>query len=533
MSVPVPDWVAFDVSKSGGVDLLGLRAPVQALGNELFDGVTTVTPKLRYMSVISWVIWRYAEARLPEKRSSFLEFAAAQEAAFVMANRSLGLKVKDLVGADGADDLLETKKQTLPLARFTQNIALDAYIASSRQLNLTKQAEHSLNKLSEQRGLLLAKEFDKVLHGTAYGARLKKRPNTNKITRAELKELAEPMSIITIPRGERDILIDVLMPPEPLTPAEWRRLRHYALLLWLTEANERPIEEADIFEAAQRLPEGLPGSLAASTDGFLAFVVRDCLAVCHEYVFAAVMREVDSVFQERSAAALSNEVIASLVAGAAEKDEALRTFRLLKPGETADGVSFRTVYERVRKRCGKDRVESGGIVRWKGGMSETELYGYAASSSDAAVALLPVAWCLACERPSKESAPNARPTSSLSSIGPHQIGIDAVIRPKIASFLGHDCSYRDVMAELVLRTVQQHLRVAWSRFSAPRGKDVSVLIADTESWSRNKVFNPGQTGSRLPMAIDWLNQLKLTSKDGLTKAGKRILDRSLEVLENA
>ncbi|XUJ32302.1 hypothetical protein ACQ5SK_27110 [Bradyrhizobium japonicum] len=74
MSVPIPDWVSFDAVQTAGLDLLGLRAPVQAIGNDLFDGVTTVTPKLRYMSLISWMIWRYAQARLPERdrRSSNL-----------------------------------------------------------------------------------------------------------------------------------------------------------------------------------------------------------------------------------------------------------------------------------------------------------------------------------------------------------------------------------------------------------------------------------------------------------------------------
>jgi hypothetical protein len=73
MSVPAPDWVSIEADETGGLDLLGLRAPVQALGNELFDGVTTVTPRLRYMSLISWIVWRYAHTRLPEDRLSLSE----------------------------------------------------------------------------------------------------------------------------------------------------------------------------------------------------------------------------------------------------------------------------------------------------------------------------------------------------------------------------------------------------------------------------------------------------------------------------
>src|SRR5690242_2014700 len=171
MSIPVPDWVSFEADKTVGLDLLGLRAPVQALGNELFDGVTTVTPRLRYMSVISWAVWRYAQARLPEDRSSFFEFTAAQESAFVMANRSKNRSLIQLVGAKKANEELDTDKKKLTLQRLTQNIAFDIYVASSRQLNLTKRADSGLNKLSDKRGEALAKEFDKVLQGTAYGKR--------------------------------------------------------------------------------------------------------------------------------------------------------------------------------------------------------------------------------------------------------------------------------------------------------------------------------------------------------------------------
>jgi hypothetical protein len=530
MSVPVPDWVSFEADKTAGLDLLGLRAPVQALGNELFDGVTTVTPKLRYMSVISWIVWRYAQARLPEKRSSFFEFAAAQESAFVMANRLKSRAVTQLVGVEGADDALDSGKKTLPLKRLTKNIAFNAYVASSRQLNLTSPVNSGLNKLSEERGEALAKEFDKILQGSAYGARLAKRPSTDKISRDELDELATPLSIVSIPRRERDILIDVVMPSKPVDAAERRRLRNYALLLWLAKTNERSVEEADVFEAAQRPPEGLPSGLTMTIDGWLAYVVRDCLAVCHEAVFGAVMRHVDRDCAIRNAPALANEVVAALVAAAPDKDEALRAFRILKKGETAEGLSFRTVFDRVQNLCRRGRTVTDGLARWEAGLSERELYDYAGSSDDAAVALLPITWCLALERAPQESADRTGRYDLLGAGGLFQIGIAAAVRPKVEEFLQQDRSYRDVMAELVMRTVQQHLRVAWKRFSTPRGKDVSVLIADTEAWSRNNGFRPGRTASRLSVAIDWLDQLRLTSEKGLTKAGEQTLKRSLDAL---
>ena len=59
MTLPAPDWISFQADRAEGLDLLGLR-PVQQIGNQRFDGVTTVTPKLRYLSVLAWIIWRYA-----------------------------------------------------------------------------------------------------------------------------------------------------------------------------------------------------------------------------------------------------------------------------------------------------------------------------------------------------------------------------------------------------------------------------------------------------------------------------------------
>ena len=530
MSVPVPDWVSFEADKTAGLDLLGLRAPVQQLSNRLFDGVTTVTPKLRYLSLISWIVWRYAHARLPDDRSSFLEFAAAQESAFVMANRSKSRSIIQLVGAQGADTELDTGKKKLDLKRLTKNIGFNIYVAASRQLNLTKEADSGLSKLSEERGEVLAKEFDKALKDTAYAARLAKTPRTAKISRDELNELAKPLSVVTIPRGERDILLDVVIPPKPTGAAELQRVRHYALLLWLTQTKEGIVEEGDIFEVGQRPPGDLPECLTETTDGWLSYVVRDCLAVCHEAVFGAVMRHVDRDSAARGAPALANDVVASLVTWAPEKDDALKTFRILKKGESAEHLSFRAVFDRVHALCEKGRMEAAGLARWDGGLSETDLYEYASSSDDAAVALLPVAWCLAQERISQGGSKERRAWDLAGAGLLYQIGIRDVIRPKVAEFLEQDRSYRDVMAELVMRTVQQHLRVAWARFSTPRGKDVSVLIADTESWSRNNGFSAGRTASRLSVAIDWLNQLHLTSEDGLTKAGERTLKRCLETL---
>lgn len=533
MSVPVPDWVSFEADKAGGIDLLGLRAPVQALGSVLFDGVTTVTPRLRYMSVISWIVWRYAQARLPEARSSFIDFAAGQECAFVLANRLNSRSVVQLVGSEAADVELDTKRKRLALKKLAKNLAYNIYIASSRQLNLTRPADSGLTKLSSQRGEALAKEFDKIVQNTAYGARLAKNPGLSHIMRGELEELAVPLAIGVIPRGERNILIDAVIPSTPVDVAEWRRLRQYSLLLWLVQRKERAIDEDDIFEVAQDPPQDLPRCLGGTVDGWLAYLVRDCLAVSHEAVFDALMRQVDRDQAIRNAPALADKVIEALVASSPGKGDVLREFKILRRNEPLESLSFQTVFERVGKLCSKGQTLTDGLARWSGGLSEVNLYRHARSSEDAAVSLLPIAWCLALQRSPKGTASSAD-QDNLSRVGGiFQIGIADVIRPKVEEFLEFDFTYQEVMSELVRRTAQQHLRVAWKRFSIPRGKDVSVLVADNEAWSRNNGFQPGRTASRLSVAIDWLAQLNLASQDGLTKRGRRTLERALALLESS
>jgi hypothetical protein len=111
------------------------------------------------------------------------------------------------------------------------------------------------------------------------------------------------------------------------------------------------------------------------------------------------------------------------------------------------------------------------------------------------------------------------------------IGLRAVVLPKLEEFVLLKRTYLEVMAELLVRTVQQHLRVAWSRFAAPNGKDVSVLTADVETWARNNRFAAGRTESRLEVAISWLQQLALIDETGITPSGRRVLDRALATLE--
>jgi len=536
MPVPAPDWVSFEAAKTNGLDLLGLRAPVQAIGNELINGVTTVTPKLRYFSVITWIIWRYAKARLPDDWAPFSRFAAAQEAVVVIANLLNDRNIRSMVGADKAGQLVDANRKTFPLEPLVQNIAFNIYATSSRQLGLTHQIDGSdILGLTKERGFRLATAFDSIVNKSSYGARLSKDPAIERVSRDDLEELSDKISLDRIPHDERQLLTEALIPSETIDPkdaGERRRRESYTLLLWLSSKKASAIDEYDLFDAAREIPRDVPNVLRNTLDGWLDYIIRDVLAVAHETVFEAVLHQVDTSSAARGAPATAADVIAALLNAVDEHNDILRRVGLFGKAESIQKMSFHKFLQKIQGACKNNENTENGLKRWRAGLSEIELYDNSLDAGAAAAALLPAAWCLAAER----IAPSRQATSAhrqkVMAIGDiFQIGLANVVLPKIDEFLRDNRSLLEVMAELVTRTVQQHLRVAWTRMSAPRGKDVSVLIADVEAWSRNNTFRSGRTDSRLGVAIGWLEQLSLVNENGITKEGQRVLDQSIRSLE--
>ena len=97
-----PEWVTSDALPIRGLDLLGLRIPVERVGQTLLDAVTTISPTIRYVSLRAWIARRYALARLPDSWKSFREFAARIEAAVALGNLLVDRTTSGLVGLDGA-----------------------------------------------------------------------------------------------------------------------------------------------------------------------------------------------------------------------------------------------------------------------------------------------------------------------------------------------------------------------------------------------------------------------------------------------
>jgi hypothetical protein len=73
-------------------------------------------------------------------------------------------------------------------------------------------------------------------------------------------------------------------------------------------------------------------------------------------------------------------------------------------------------------------------------LSETVIYDLALESHDAAIALLPVAWCLASKRVLAVPEPTPFQRKLLARGGIYQIGLSSVVLPKVDEFIQLDRS---------------------------------------------------------------------------------------------
>src|SRR5919206_1432456 len=105
---PEPSWVDSGANPLNGLDLLGLRLPVQNIGNSLLNGVTTITPLVRYLSFRAWIINAYVQARMPDQWKAFREFASRVEAAIALGNMLVNPKAVNVIGADEARTLVNS-----------------------------------------------------------------------------------------------------------------------------------------------------------------------------------------------------------------------------------------------------------------------------------------------------------------------------------------------------------------------------------------------------------------------------------------
>ena len=185
--MPDPEWVNSGANPVHGLDLLGLRLPVQVLGNALFNGVTTITPSVRYLSVLCWTIHVYGNARRPDSWEEFTEFAARVEAAVAVGNMLVDDTIVGIIGATEARKFAGAEDDPIALRKLVSQLATSIYSNPSEQLGLTVSRGDSFPGLTRERGLVLAGVFSDSSMSTALGRELSKGSAPESVARNTLE----------------------------------------------------------------------------------------------------------------------------------------------------------------------------------------------------------------------------------------------------------------------------------------------------------------------------------------------------------
>ncbi len=524
-----PEWINCGATITGGLDLLGLRLPVQTIGGTLLDDVTTVTPSVRYLAFRAWLIYRYGQSGRADSWQTFTEFASRVESALVLGNLIKDPSIGGLIGSDQALERIAQGETHVQISSLVKSPASTIYTGPSDRLGISKSRDNAVPALVMERGLPLAKAVDQQLMNDPLIKRLIRDDDLTTASIDDLVELGSKVRIDQIPEDERGLLLSAIMPSAP-RPTELNRIRTYSALLAMASQQKSPPSEAKFFDVAcsiGRFGEPLVDQVA---DGWVTYCVRDVIAVTQEGVLAAVMGEILGQPDGGLSGVDRNVVIESLIERIEEHDSALRDLNLLSFGESVADLTFRALEDRIRSRLLIAGAASG-VVRWSDRLVEPLLYRRALKSGAGALTLAVVAWVMAALRVGDAVREDKLEYRSLSHQGRRRQGMREIVLPELERFRREDRRLCEVAAEMALRTVQQHLQITWSRLQVDLTRDVGLLTAEGNKWfARGKGFVAGRTASRIQQAVGWLHQLKLIDASGITADGAVILQRALATL---
>lgn len=533
-TIPAPSWVSTGAVIAEGLDLLGLRQPVQAIGGNLLDGVTSVTPTIRYLSFSCWLLYRYAEARLPDTYKDFSVFAQRAEAALVMGNLLANGRVGGLVGPIRSQRRLEeSDSELVTLDPVANTPALGIYLSAAAQLGFFKLRGDAAPQLSKERGLPLALAMDAILSSLPFAQKLTSSKPPEEATRKDLERLGKTVAMNSISKEEVVLLGDAVIPAHS-TNTESPRVATYASLFSLTDELKRIPGEFEFMEAATRSTGFASEHLDNWSDAWLAYEIRDMLAATHECLCFELLEEVNQMGGEGHAPLTPTSVIQALLSRVDDLLEPLVLMGLAESNERIEDISVKELVKRITKATKKKRILRNGLHRWEGELTETAVIDAALSLSSGQSMLVMVAWILVAQRVSTDSQEHNVQLALLSGEEERRIGVFDVVVRSVNDWSNDNSSLIEQAAELMNFTIQQHLNIAWSRMATDLKKDVALISVDEGKWkSRGKQIAAGRTVSRLDQAIGWMEQLGWIDENGITSTGRPYADRAYEIAGRA
>jgi len=519
-----PEWVLSSSKPTGGLDLMGLRVPVQTIEHELLSGITTITPRIRYLSLRAWVIKQYALARLPDSVSDFAEFAGRIEAAAVIGNLLAGHRPYGLVGYNRAVNLIESEEANLPLGHLVDLLAVFLYAGPSDQLHVTFPRPSGVPGITRERGARLADFVDECLGKTEFGTKLARNARVDTLSREALAEVGDSFRFDEVPDKECEILLSALIPDSP-QGRDYGRVATYGLLLELAQRQASDVVEEDLFQVALAEKVDLPAVFQSTIDGWTRYLVRDSLATVHEASLEVVADELARRHEEGQVGSKAMNVLSALTTWDTEMMEPLVRLGICEHDDSILELPISELSSRIQRLCNGSKQHEAGLRRWSGPLDEWGIIKVALSGGVGRLVLLPVAWLLADWRVGPGVLEKLPGYEALSYQGWARLGAEQLIMPSVRELLEENLSLKHAVVKLAYESIRQHLRVAWARMASDPRRDVSVIVADGDRWFYRDRSRCGRTASRLNQAIGWLRQLGLIEERGITERGRAVLGK--------
>ena len=484
----------------------------------------------RVSSGMATIVEAHHAERLQPVRELFREYAGKVEAAVALGNIIVNSGSRGLLGSDKASEIISTHPESVKLEDLVQQLGINIYAGASDQLGISftnPESSSGIPGIVIERGVPLAKSLQRAFEETELGIKFLSGEAPENTTIEELTEFGIRLRLDHFEPDELEMLINILLPEQP-EAASRLRVMTFALLLQLAANHKRLPTEDDVIEVAIDGGSDIHECFHETLDGWLAFAIRDQIAVAHEYV----LQEINAELETRGSGLVdSAEIIGTLLSREDELASALQDLGLMRAGEALNDLTFAEISDRVIQLSSKEISGRSGLTRWRQGIDELQLIRILQKKTTRAgvLGVLPVAWLLAVRRLDEGETENL-PAQLLSVQGRSRIGVEQVVIPALATFIQDKARLKDVAAELALRTVYQHLQIAWARFGQDPKKLVAVISSDGRNWAFRNKFYAGRTASRISQAVGWLEQLGLVDASGITETGRKRLDG---ILNNA
>lgn len=484
---------------------------------------------MRYLTFICWITYQYWRRGGEDSWTGYLEYAKRVEAAIVLGNLVVARNTTGLVGSDSAPAVL-APGTSVELKLTVGQIATGIYSNAAEQLGyFERHTDASVPHLTRERGMVLARLFDEAICDTDLGKRLAEPDLPDSASYEELKEFGNCVHIREIPRQEQEILLAAILPTTPTSPAERRRLATYGIFLHCVSEDNARHHSQSFWTEVTRADRQLPKGMAFAMDGWMRYLIRDMLAVVHEYAFYTLVNALPHGENREREFLTASEAVSSVFQTAETINQALRDLRLLADDESWANLSISELTNRISVLTSREQIEENGLRRWVGGLHESDVIRVSQQYTSAAPALLPVAWLLSERRANPGAGDQTVPMPDLSHEGVNRIGLSQVIVPRLAKFRQAEVTWANAAGEIMVFTVEQHLRTAWGRLASER-KEVSVILSDGNRWAWRKWFGAGRTASRHVQVASWLRQLGLLDDTSLTPTGEHYREQIVTTL---